>query len=604
MKVGRKKLMLNFPTLITTIFSLIIILSFLPQNVNAKPPPNPVQCNGKVCTLKNGYGVWGDRRDCTSPSISYPTTEEELRLAVANANRNKLKVKVVTKFSHTIPKLACPSSKTNQTTLISTERYNSHIEIDTKNMVVTVDAGVSLRDLTNKVEGAALSLVAAPYWEGVTVGGLISTGAHGSSWWGKGGAVHDHVVGISLVVPGKESEGFAKVLWLEGNDPLFKAAKVSLGVLGVISKVKLSLEPAFKRSITYDFTKDDDIEQIYVNHAKKFEFGDITWYPSKYTAVYRYDNRVDINTSGDGINDFLGFQSQSVLVSMATRSTEKAFENSKDEKGKCTMATTFMAYKQTIANGLKNNKLIFTNYPVIGTQANIQASGSCLYSSPLRLDLTCGWDPRIKGLSFYETTAIFPATKFGDFIKDVKKLRDLITPQKLCGIDIYNGFLVRYIKASDAYLGQHEDSVVVDFNYYRGDDPNIPRLNQDVLEEIEQIAFFKYGAKPHWAKNRKLAFLGVPKKFPNWNKFVEVKKQVDPQGMFSSEWSDEVLYGENRENGDGCALEGLCICSEDKHCSPSKGYFCKPGFLYSNARVCRFSQGEILSSNLDLGVIS
>lgn len=277
---------------------------------------------------------------------------------------------------------------------------------------------------------------------------------------------------------------------------------------------------------------------------------------------------------------------------------EKTFESTKDEKSKCTMATTFMAYKKLIANGLKNNKLLFTSYPVIGTQANIQTSGSCLYSSHVRQDLTCAWDPTIKGLSFYESTAIFSTTNFGDFVRDVKKLRDLISPQKLCGIDIYNGFLVRYIKASDAYLGQSEDSIVVDFNYFRADDPKTPRLNQDVLEEIEQMAFFKYGAKPHWAKNRNLAFLGVPKKYPNWSKFIDAKKQLDPQGMFSSEWSDEILYGKEIKREDGCALEGLCICSDDRHCSPSKGYVCKPGFLYYEARVCRFSQGEV--SNLIL----
>ena len=65
-------------------------------------------------------------------------------------------------------------------------------------MTATVDAGVGLRQLINAVEEAGFSLVAAPYWEGVTVAGLISTGAHGSSWWGKGGSVHDHVVGVSV----------------------------------------------------------------------------------------------------------------------------------------------------------------------------------------------------------------------------------------------------------------------------------------------------------------------------------------------------------------------------------------------------------------------
>lgn len=129
---------------------------------------------------------------------------------MAYANKNKLKVKVVSQFSHTIPKLACPATSSGNSVLISTAKYNSTIEIDGKNLAVTVDAGVGLRRLINAVEEAGLSLVAAPYWEGVSVGGLVSTGAHGSSWWGKGGAVHYHTVGISLIVPPKQSVGFAK----------------------------------------------------------------------------------------------------------------------------------------------------------------------------------------------------------------------------------------------------------------------------------------------------------------------------------------------------------------------------------------------------------
>ncbi|KAG2300575.1 hypothetical protein Bca52824_037047 [Brassica carinata] len=72
-----------------------------------------------------------------------------------------------------------------------------------------------------------------------------------------------------------------------------------------------------------------------------------------------------------------------------------------------------------------------------------------------------------------ETTAIFPVSRFRDFFLDVKKLRDL-KPERFCGIDIYNGILIRFIKGSKAYLGQTEDSVVIDFNYYRADDALTP----------------------------------------------------------------------------------------------------------------------------------
>lgn len=60
-----------------------------------------------------------------------------------------------------------------------------------------------------------------------------------------------------------------------------------------------------------------------MDHAKKHEFGDITWYPSRNTAVYRYDDRVPLNTHGDGVNDFIGFQDTSILISKSTRAAGK-----------------------------------------------------------------------------------------------------------------------------------------------------------------------------------------------------------------------------------------------------------------------------------------
>lgn len=218
---------------------IIVCISVLTiPAINCMPPASPVNCNATGCTLSNAYGVWGDRKDCSFPQIVYPKTEQDIVSAVASASKSKLKVKVVSKFSHTIPKLACPGTGLGNSMVISTENYNSAIEINSEKMSVTVDSGVGLRDLIDTVSKAGLSLVASPYWEGVSIGGMISTGAHGSSWWGRGGAVHDHVVGMSLVVPGTKQEGYAKVIRLNGQDLLLNAAKLSLGLLGVISKVR------------------------------------------------------------------------------------------------------------------------------------------------------------------------------------------------------------------------------------------------------------------------------------------------------------------------------------------------------------------------------
>lgn len=93
-------------------------------------------------------------------------------------------------------------------------------------------------------------------------------------------------------------------------------------------KVTLSLEREFKRSVTFNFTKDDGIEAEFMEHGKKYEFGDIQWYPSRHTAVYRYDDRVSMDISGDGLNDFIGFQSNSAIVAGTVRTSGELQFNS------------------------------------------------------------------------------------------------------------------------------------------------------------------------------------------------------------------------------------------------------------------------------------
>lgn len=223
----------------------------------------------------------------------------------------------------------------------------------------------------------------------------------------------------------------------------------------------------------------------------------------------------------------------------------------------------------------------------MGYNNKLQSCGSCLDSPKDLLLSACSWDPRIKGL-FHQTTAVSIAvSKVKYFIQDVQKLVDL-SPKSLCGLELYNGILMRYIKASSAYLGKQEDSIEFDIVYYRSKEPNRPRLFEDILEEIEQMAVVKYGGIPHWGKNRILAFDGVIKKFKNADKFLKIKQLYDSMGLFSSEWTDQILGLKNGTSivKEGCGLEGLCICSQDIHCAPKKGYFCRSGKVYTNARVC------------------
>lgn len=83
----------------------------------------------------------------------------------------------------------------------------------------------------------------------------------------------------------------------------------------------MRLQPLFKRSIDYTMKNDSDLADQAATFGNRHEFADITWYPSQGKAVYRIDDRVPSNTSGNGLNDFTGFRSTSSLALALLRTT-------------------------------------------------------------------------------------------------------------------------------------------------------------------------------------------------------------------------------------------------------------------------------------------
>ncbi|XP_072974739.1 probable L-gulonolactone oxidase 6 [Typha angustifolia] len=572
-----------------TTVTLLLGFLLLANLSSPSPPPDPIVCSSGTtnCTVSNAYGTFPDRSTCRAAAAVFPASEEELVAAVADAAARGKKMKAATRYSHSIPKIACPGG--DDGVIISTRRLNRIISIDANAMTAVVESGVVLKDLIEAAGKAGLALPYAPYWWGLTVGGMLGTGAHGSSFTGKGSAVHEYAVGIRIVTPAPAEEGYAKVRVLDVTDPDMDAVKVSLGVLGVISQVTLALQPLFKRSITFSERSDNNLQELAVTFGNQHKFADIAWFPGHRKALYRIDDRVPLNASGNGLFDFIGFRSTATFVTTANRLTEEDLEATRNSDGKCTDAILINSAITLAGYGLTNDGVLFTGYPVIGYQNRMQASGGCISSPKDSLITTCPWDPRIKGEFFYHTTISIALPRVKAFILDVQKLRD-INSEALCGVELYNGILMRYVKASTTYLGKQEDMIDFDITYYRSHESMAPRLYEDVMEEIEQMALFKYNGLPHWGKNRNIAFDGVIKKYAKSEEFLKVKEKYDPNGLFSSEWSDQVLgiKGKTNITKEGCALEGLCICSEDKHCAPSKGYFCRSGKVYKDARVCTY----------------
>ncbi|PUZ51389.1 LOW QUALITY PROTEIN: hypothetical protein GQ55_6G181300 [Panicum hallii var. hallii] len=534
----------------------ILLLLVLTQMslTGSRPSAGSARIDGTSnCTTTNAYASFPDHSICRAASAAYPRREQELVAAVAAAAAARRNVKVAARYSHSFPELACPGGSDGA--IISTRWLNRTVRVDAEKRLVTVESGMVLRDLIR----AAATLPHSPYWYGLTVGGLLATGAHGSSLWGKVGAVHEYVVGLRIVTPAPASQGFATARELGTGHPDLDAAKVSLGVLGVISQVTLALQPLFKRSVSFVNRDESDLAQQVATWGDLHEFGDIT--------------------------------NRETLPCLCTRADERLEANGSDAP-RCSATRTVAARVESQAYGLTNDGVSFTGYPVVGYQHRIQASGTCLDSAEDDgLQSVCYWDSRIRGPFVYNSGFSVPLSRAPAFVADVQRLRDL-NPQAFCALGV-SGVLMRYVRASTAYLGK-PDSIAVDIDYYRSYASGVPRAHADVIDEMEQMELLKYGGVPHWGKSRNFNFDGAIAKYPRASEFLKVKDRYDPEGIFSSEWSDQVLG--IRENpsivGKGCAIEWLCVCSEDSHSAPEKGYLCRPGKVYTEARVCAFVGDE------------
>lgn len=90
--------------------------------------------------------------------------------------------------------------------------------------------------------------------------------------------------------------------------------------------------------------------------------------------------------------------------------------------------------------------------------------------------------------------------------------------------------LVRTIAADDNYLSPHygRESVSISIHHNAG----LPF--REFFSDLEPI-LLHYGGRPHWGKKHTMKAAQLQKLYPEWNKFQEIRRTLDPEGIFMNE---------------------------------------------------------------------
>jgi xylitol oxidase len=122
--------------------------------------------------------------------------------------------------------------------LIVVDRIAADVEIDADARTVTASAGLRYGDLarTLHAEGWALgNLASLPH---ISIAGTVATGTHGSGVGNRSLAAA--VAGLELVT----ADG--GIRWIRRGDADFEGAVVSLGALGIVTRMTLDIVPAYE----------------------------------------------------------------------------------------------------------------------------------------------------------------------------------------------------------------------------------------------------------------------------------------------------------------------------------------------------------------------
>lgn len=121
--------------------------------------------------------------------------------------------------------------------VVSLDRMAADPRIDSDASTVTVGAGVRYGELAQYLEAAGYALANLASLPHISVGGAIATGTHGSG--DRTGSLASAVRALQMVT----AEG--DLVTIDRSHPDFPGGVVSLGALGVVTRVTLAIEPTF-----------------------------------------------------------------------------------------------------------------------------------------------------------------------------------------------------------------------------------------------------------------------------------------------------------------------------------------------------------------------
>ena len=421
---------------------------------------------------------WSGTSRFKPEKMLYPSSIDDVVYIVKEARKQNKRIRVVG-AGHSFTELVQTDDW-----LISLDLLSGIESLNEEEKTVTVFAGTRLKQLGEELGEKGYAQENLGDINVQSVAGAISTGTHGTGI--TFGNISSQVVALTIVT------GRGEVLTIseEENAEYFKASLVSLGTLGIIVKVKLKVieTPVYEyRSDKVNFVKLEEKLEQYIEENRHFEI-----------FMFPYSDLVQIKT-----------------MNITDRKPQRLFFH---RLKNLILENYVFQLLSSISRTFPKSSRMISRLSAWGiSKAVISAKSYDLFATP-RL------------VRFTEIEYCIPIERFKKALREVRKQ---INEKKY---NVHFPIECRTVKADDIWLSPsyNRDSAYIAFHMYKG----MPY--DDYFKDMETI-MKKYDGRPHWGKMHHLNDGELKEKYPKWQSFLDVRKKLDPDGIFLNDYLKELL---------------------------------------------------------------
>ncbi|HWD10925.1 MAG TPA: D-arabinono-1,4-lactone oxidase [Solirubrobacteraceae bacterium] len=440
-----------------------------------------------------GWRNWAGDEACTPAAIVHPASTEELTAAIEAAARAGRRVRVAG-AGHSFSDIACTDGL-----LLKLDRMADVIDVDRSSGLVRVQGGITIRELNRRLSTHGLALENLGDIDAQSIAGAISTATHGTG--ARLGNIASQVRALTLVL----ADGSMLECSAERDGELFRAARVGLGALGVITEVTLQCVPAFTlRGVDAPASLARTLER-FEELALGNDHFEFYAFPHAGTALTRTNNRTDEQPR--------------------PRSRTSAYLND--------VLLTNHAFALACRLGRRRPQRI--------PQLNRLVTRLAGRSERLESSAAIFASPRLVRFTEMEYALAREHTP-----QAVTRVLEMIPGR---GFAVPFPIEVRTVAGDDALLSPAggRDSGYVAVHMFEGMawEPYF-RAVEEIMQEL--------GGRPHWGKRHFQSAAGLRPRYPAWDRFQAIRARLDPDARFANAWTERVLgpvHDREREPSDG-----------------------------------------------------